>query len=101
MQFIGAAADEADGRDTVLAFAKKTRVSFPIWLGATTAQMESFGLPPILPGTVIFDREGSVAAKFAGRVAPDKIAAALDRLLKEPTAIAAASPRPAASQVPP
>ena len=100
VQFIGAAADEAEGRETVLAFAKKSRVSFPIWLGATTAQMESFGLPPVLPGTVIFDREGSVAAKFAGRVAPDKVAAALDRLLEAPGPIAAA-PRAAASQVPP
>jgi thiol-disulfide isomerase/thioredoxin len=82
VQFVGAAADEPAGREAVLAFAKKARVSFPIWLGATTAQMESYGLPPLLPGTVVFDREGSVAAKFAGRVAPDKIAAALDRLLK-------------------
>jgi thiol-disulfide isomerase/thioredoxin len=92
VQVVGAAVDGAEGRDAVLGFLKKSRVGFPIWLGATTAQMESYGLPPVLPGTVVFDREGKVVAKFAGRVAPDKIAAALDRLLKQPAAIAAAAP---------
>lgn len=101
VQVVGAAADEPSGKDAVLAFLAKKPVSFPIWLGATTAQMESLGLPPILPGTVVLDRDGVVVAKFAGRISREKVAAALDGLVQGGTKLAAAAPRAVASQVPP
>jgi thiol-disulfide isomerase/thioredoxin len=101
VQVVGAAADGPEGRDAVLSFIKKTPVGFPIWLGATTDQMTGFGLPPVLPGTVVLARDGSIAATFAGKVKPSEVAAALDRLLQEGTTVAAGPPRAGASQVPP
>ncbi|HJQ98045.1 MAG TPA: TlpA disulfide reductase family protein [Candidatus Polarisedimenticolaceae bacterium] len=101
VQVVGAAADDAGGKAAVVAFLKKSQVGFPIWLGATTEQMTSFGLPPVLPGTIVFDRDGTVAAKFAGRVDPAKVRAEIDKLLGASSTIAAAAPRAAASQVPP
>ena len=47
-------------------FVKETKVNFPIWMGATAADMIRFGLGTALPGTVIIDREGRVAKVISG-----------------------------------
>ena len=66
VQVVGAAADETNDRDKVLQFVKETKVNFPIWMGATAADMMRFGLGTALPGTVIIDREGRVAKVISG-----------------------------------
>ena len=66
VQVIGASADETNDRDKVLQFVKETKVNFPIWIGATAADMMRFGLGTALPGTVIIDREGRVAKVISG-----------------------------------
>ena len=47
---------------------KLTKINFPIWLGATTADMMRFGLGGALPGTVIIGRDGRVAKVISGVV---------------------------------
>ena len=66
VQVIGASTDESDDRDKVLQFVKETKVNFPIWMGASVADMIRFGLGAALPGTVIIDREGRVAKVISG-----------------------------------
>ena len=66
VQVIGASADESKDRDKILQFVKETKVNFPIWMGATSADMMRFGLGTALPGTVIIDREGRVAKVISG-----------------------------------
>ena len=66
VQVIGASADESKDRDKILQFVKETKVNFPIWMGATAADMIRFGLGTALPGTVIIDREGRVAKVISG-----------------------------------
>ena len=44
LQVIGASTDVADDRAKVLQFVKETKVNFPIWVGASTADMIRFGL---------------------------------------------------------
>jgi peroxiredoxin len=66
VQVIGASTDEATDRDKVLQFVKETKVNFPIWMGASAADMIRFGLGGALPGTVIIDREGRVAKVISG-----------------------------------
>jgi len=39
VQVIGASADEAEDRAKVLQFIKETKINFPVWMGATTADM--------------------------------------------------------------
>ena len=66
VQVIGASADEPEDRDKVLQFVKETKVNFPVWMGASAADMIRFGLGTALPGTVIIDREGRVAKVISG-----------------------------------
>ena len=56
VQVIGASTDELADRDKVLQFVKETKINFPIWMGATTADMMRFGLGAALPGTVVIDQ---------------------------------------------
>jgi peroxiredoxin len=68
VQVIGASADEAADRAKVLQFIKESHINFPVWMGATTADMMRFGLGAALPGTVIIDRDGRIAKIISGIV---------------------------------
>ncbi len=68
VQVVGASADEAGERAKVLQFIKETRLNFPVWTGATTADMLRFGLGAALPGTVIIGRDGRIAKVISGIV---------------------------------
>jgi thiol-disulfide isomerase/thioredoxin len=81
VQVVGAAADTMAGIKPVRQFIKDTQVNFPIWLGATTAQMAQFGLGPSLPGTAIIGRDGKIVAVFPGVVSQAEIKKHLDKLI--------------------
>lgn len=71
VRVIGASADEEDAQDVVREMARELGLNFPVWLGATTGDMERFGLRGTLPGTVILDRSGVVRARHEGVVSED------------------------------
>jgi thiol-disulfide isomerase/thioredoxin len=81
VQVIGASADEAADRDKVLQFVKETKINFPIWMGATTADMIRFGLGGALPGTVIIGKDGHVAKVISGVVNPVDLKKQIDSLV--------------------
>jgi len=66
VQVIGASADEAGNEDAVGRFIRDLHATFPVWIGATTADMERLGLGTALPATVILDRDGTVATRAPG-----------------------------------
>lgn len=68
VQVIGASADDAADSTKVLQFVKETKINFPVWLGATTADMMRFGLGSALPGTVVIGKDGRVAKVISGVV---------------------------------
>ncbi len=84
VQVIGASADGTDKRGAVIQFVRENRINFPIWLGATTDGLAAFGLGPALPGTVVIDRDGKIAAHFRGVVTEAQLKQEIDRLLAEP-----------------
>jgi thiol-disulfide isomerase/thioredoxin len=63
---IGASADAAGNEHAVEAFVREQQIHFPIWIGATTLDMERLGLGTALPATAIIDRDGTVATRAAG-----------------------------------
>jgi cytochrome c biogenesis protein CcmG/thiol:disulfide interchange protein DsbE len=71
LRVIGASADEEDAHDVVRGMARELGLNFPVWLGATTGDMERFGLRGTLPGTVILDRSGVVQARHEGVVSEE------------------------------
>lgn len=81
IQVIGASADEAEDRAKVLQFVKETRINFPVWMGATTADMMRFGLGAALPGTVIIGRDGRIAQVISGVVNQADLKKQIDAML--------------------
>lgn len=73
VQVIGASTDEVSDRPKILKFIKETKVNFPIWMGATTADMSRFGLGGALPGTVVIDKTGKIVKVISGVVKAESL----------------------------
>lgn len=93
VQVVGASTDQAGDRAKVLQFVKETKVNFPIWMGATTADMMRFGLGAALPGTVVIGRDGSIARVISGIVNQADLKKQVDTMLAAAEKTAAAEPR--------
>ena len=91
VELIGASADAPERRREVERFVRRHRLDFPIWVGATTADLERLGLGEALPATAILDRDGGIAFTILGPIAPGDLEARLDWLLGD-----RAAPPPAA-----
>lgn len=81
VQVIGAAGDEASDSAKVIKFIRDYKVNFPVWVGATTADMKRFGLGEVLPATAIIDKEGKIVWREVGIIKPETLRKKLDRLL--------------------
>lgn len=80
VQVVGASTDVAADRSKVLQFVKETKVNFPVWTGATAADMMRFGLGAALPGTVV-GRDGKIAKVISGIVNQADLKKQIDALL--------------------
>lgn len=87
VQVIGATADEMEDRAEVLEFIKQTKINFPVWVGATPADMMRFGLGTALPGTVVIGKDGRVAKVISGVINPADLKKQLEAMLAS-TAVA-------------
>lgn len=83
VQVIGASGDDITDSPKVLKFTRDVKVNFPVWLGATTADMERFGVGRVLPATVIINREGKIVWREIGIIKPAALRKELDRLITE------------------
>ena len=82
VQVIGASTDEVSDRPKILKFIKETKVNFPIWMGATTADMSRFGLGGALPGTVVIDKTGKIVKIISGIVKAEDLKKDIDGMLQ-------------------
>jgi thiol-disulfide isomerase/thioredoxin len=81
VQVIGVTADAEKDKAKVLKFVREVKVNFPIWLGLTNPQMESFGVGKALPATVIVNREGKIVWRKVGKIDAAELRKELDKLL--------------------
>ena len=81
VQVVGASTDDVEDRDKVLQFVKETKVNFPIWMGATPADMIRFGLGAALPGTVVINRDGRISKVISGIVNQADLKKQIDAML--------------------
>ncbi len=81
VQVVGASTDEAGDRPKVLQFAKETKINFPIWMEATTADMMRFGLGGALPGTVVIAKDGRITKVISGVVNQADLKKQIDTML--------------------
>jgi thiol-disulfide isomerase/thioredoxin len=107
VQVVGASADTLAEQKTVREFITKLKINFPVWLGATTGDMERFGLGPALPGTAIIGRDGKIVTVYQGVIKEADLKKQLDTLIaksqseaKEQIAMARKGKQPDTSSVP-
>ncbi|MGE3467984.1 MAG: TlpA disulfide reductase family protein [Pyrinomonadaceae bacterium] len=81
VQVIGAAGDDAADSAKVLKFIREYKLNFPVWIGASTADMERFGVGSVLPATVVVDRAGKTVWREIGIIDPVELRKLLDGLL--------------------
>lgn len=93
VQVVGASTDEVQDRGKVLQFIKETKINFPVWMGATTAEMIRFGLGGALPGTVIIGKDGRVAKVISGVVNQADLRKQIDALVAVPASAMSEPPR--------
>ena len=99
VQVVGASTDEAQDGAKVLQFVKETKVNFPIWMGATTADMIRFGLGAALPGTIVIGRDGRIARVISGVINQADLKKQIDALLASAEKTAANERREERAQV--
>ncbi len=104
VQVIAASADDSAARDKVVKFVREQKLNFPVWVGATAADMERFGLGAELPGTVIVDTNGKIVARFRGIVDEADLRKHVEKLVAaqrtEPGALARQEHNKGAARVP-
>ena len=81
VQVIGATGDAAADSAKVLKFIREFKINFPVWVGATTDDMERFGVGSVLPATVIIDRSGKIVRREIGIIKPAELREFLDAIV--------------------
>jgi thiol-disulfide isomerase/thioredoxin len=81
VQVIGAAGDAPADSAKVMKFIREFEINFPVWVGATTGDMERFGVGSVLPATVVIDRNGKIVRRQIGIINPSDLRQFLDSIL--------------------
>jgi thiol-disulfide isomerase/thioredoxin len=68
VEFIAASGDDEATQKKVSDFARKLKITFPVWVGAKTTDLLRLGLGDELPATAIIDRNGAVVGRILGVV---------------------------------
>jgi thiol-disulfide isomerase/thioredoxin len=78
---VGVSADLPDTQGAIPKFVRDTKITFPVWVGATVDDMARFGLSDALPSTVIIDRQGNVVERVTGMIKEEDLRAKVKAVL--------------------
>jgi thiol-disulfide isomerase/thioredoxin len=81
VRFVAVSADEPGTRERIPDAVAKAGIGFPVWIGATTGDMERLGLGSALPATAIVDRKGEIVFRIRGPLTQAQLIERLDWLL--------------------
>jgi len=78
--FVGASLDEKQTRPKIPDFVGEFKIGFPIWVGASTMDLDDLRLGQALPATAFLDRDGRIVARVLGQITKDELYERLDWL---------------------
>ena len=81
--FVTASVDEAKTQHNIARFVEKSKITLPVWLGATSDTLKEFDLGEVIPATIIFDRDGTAMGRIFGQARQKDITSRLDWLLSD------------------
>ena len=79
--FIAASLDDRTTRPKIPEFIAKFNIGFPVWVGASTMDLDDLKLGQALPATVFLDQEGRIVARVLGQLPKDQLKERLDWLI--------------------
>lgn len=68
ISFVAVSLDDRQSRPRIPDFIGQFKISFPVWTGATTMDLDDLKLGPALPATAFLDRQGRIAARVLGQI---------------------------------
>ena len=80
---VGASADDESTQAQIEPFVEELGITFPIWIGANTADMERLGLGAVLPATAIIDKDGRIIFRLIGPLKRKALTQRIDYLLSD------------------
>jgi len=78
---IAASVDDATTVKKVRPFAKKEKLNFPVWIGATVDHLRQFGLGDAVPATAFLDSDGNIVGRVMGLLRKDDLEHRIEWLL--------------------
>jgi thiol-disulfide isomerase/thioredoxin len=78
--FVGASLDDKQSRPKIPDFVGEFKIPFPIWVGASTMDLDDLKLGTALPATAFLDREGRIVARVLGQITKQELYERLDWL---------------------
>lgn len=79
--FVGVSVDAPGTQNKIAAYVRELRIAYPIWVGATDAEMKQLQLGNSVPCTAFIDADGIVRARILGQMRPGEIQGRVDWLL--------------------
>ena len=71
--FIGASLDDKDTKKNIPAFLQQYRITFPIWTGATTDDLDKLKLGGAVPDTLFLDADHVPFARVLGEIRKNEL----------------------------
>ena len=81
--FIAASLDDRQTRPKIPDFLATYKIAFPVWVGASTMDLDDLKLGQVVPATAFLDQEGRIVARVLGQVSKDQLKERLDWLTGE------------------
>ena len=78
--FVGASLDDRQTRSKIPDFVNEFKIAFPIWVGASTMDLDDLKLGQALPATAFLDREGRIVARILGQITKEELSERLEWL---------------------
>jgi thiol-disulfide isomerase/thioredoxin len=78
--FIAASLDEKESRAKIPDFVIEFKIPFPVWVGASTMDLEDLKLGAALPASAFLDREGRIVMRVLGQITKQELYERLDWL---------------------
>ena len=90
--FIAASLDDAKTRNQIPAFVSKYQITFPVWYGATSDDLDRLGMGELVPDTAFLDQEGRIVSRVLGQMRKEELKERLewltgDRFARAPKAL--------------
>jgi thiol-disulfide isomerase/thioredoxin len=78
--FVAVSLDDRETRPKIPDFISEFKIGFPVWVGASTMDLDDLKMGAALPATAFLDRDGRIVARVLGQIPKDELYERLDWL---------------------